>query len=479
MRRARPWTLVAAVVFVVVWGLTTHGKYSSTGDEPHYLIVAESLVSDGDLDLANNYAHDDGRLFGHAGLVNDGHARPNAAGRLESVHDIGLAVALAPPYLVAKHLSALVPDDVLRRFRMTHGLFTYSLLSLLMAALTAFSCGLLVHVAEALTSDHNVATLMVLTVALAPPVLSHAFLIFPEVPAFAVTCGVLYVAYATGRARFIDLWLTCAALGLLPWFHRKYSLFVIGLLVTIACAQAQTVRTLSKGRLALLAASFAAPIVLLYLWTWHEWGNLAGPQMIESTRLSLSTLPGGAVGLWADREYGVLSLSPVYFLVPAALILAGVDLWPLLMPAVLLFVPMASFSEWWGGFCPAGRYLVPIMPIVAVGLSAGAVKARGFRYAWLVLALPQIVIAAIVWQHPRWLWPQNTGTNEALQRLGAFGRFYQGLLPSVRTEGGALISNAHLLSGLAVMGVLTWLALRARESAVVRGDQATLSRAVR
>ena len=126
MRRARPWTLVAAVVFVVVWGLTTHGKYSSTGDEPHYLIVAESLVSDGDLDLANNYAHDDGRLFGHAGLVNDGHARPNAAGRLESVHDIGLAVALAPPYLVAKHLSALVPDDVLRRFRMTHGLFTYS-----------------------------------------------------------------------------------------------------------------------------------------------------------------------------------------------------------------------------------------------------------------------------------------------------------------------------------------------------------------
>src|SRR5207244_11647611 len=59
--------------FLIVWGLTTHGKYSASGDEPHYLIVAESLAADGDLDLSNNYAEDDGRLFGHAGLMNDGH----------------------------------------------------------------------------------------------------------------------------------------------------------------------------------------------------------------------------------------------------------------------------------------------------------------------------------------------------------------------------------------------------------------------
>jgi hypothetical protein len=44
--------LVPVAFFVVVWTLTTHGKFSNSGDEPHYLMVAESLVSDGDLDIA-------------------------------------------------------------------------------------------------------------------------------------------------------------------------------------------------------------------------------------------------------------------------------------------------------------------------------------------------------------------------------------------------------------------------------------------
>ena len=31
-------------------------------------MIAQSIVADHDLDLANNYAHDDGRLFGHEHL---------------------------------------------------------------------------------------------------------------------------------------------------------------------------------------------------------------------------------------------------------------------------------------------------------------------------------------------------------------------------------------------------------------------------
>ena len=31
------------VVFLVVWGLMTHGTYAGSGDEPHYLIVAQSI----------------------------------------------------------------------------------------------------------------------------------------------------------------------------------------------------------------------------------------------------------------------------------------------------------------------------------------------------------------------------------------------------------------------------------------------------
>ena len=66
---------VALVLFLFAWTLTMHGKYSASGDEPHYLMMAQSIIADHDLDLANNYANDDGRLFGHDHLEIDGHAR--------------------------------------------------------------------------------------------------------------------------------------------------------------------------------------------------------------------------------------------------------------------------------------------------------------------------------------------------------------------------------------------------------------------
>ena len=70
-----------AIIFLVCWTLTTHGKYSASGDEPHYLMVCQSLWADRDLDLSNNYQNNDGRLFGAAGLLMEQHARPNRAGR--------------------------------------------------------------------------------------------------------------------------------------------------------------------------------------------------------------------------------------------------------------------------------------------------------------------------------------------------------------------------------------------------------------
>ena len=68
LRRGRSG-LTAALVFIVIWGMTTHGKYSVTGDEPHYLIVSESLWSDGDFDLRDEYRSGISGVFGHDDLA--------------------------------------------------------------------------------------------------------------------------------------------------------------------------------------------------------------------------------------------------------------------------------------------------------------------------------------------------------------------------------------------------------------------------
>src|SRR5262245_2581911 len=107
VRLSRPSALVGLTTFLFIWTLTTHGKYSASGDEPHYLMITESLVTDGDLDLANNYAQNDGRLFGHDGLEVGPHAGIDRSGRVESVHDIGLPVLLTLPYAIARSIARL------------------------------------------------------------------------------------------------------------------------------------------------------------------------------------------------------------------------------------------------------------------------------------------------------------------------------------------------------------------------------------
>src|SRR4030095_4156419 len=90
----RPALVAGLTMFVVVWTLTTHGKYSADGDEPHYLMVTRSLWADHDIDLATTSPADEGRLFGHDQLEAGAHARMDRRQRLSTVHDLGVSIAL-------------------------------------------------------------------------------------------------------------------------------------------------------------------------------------------------------------------------------------------------------------------------------------------------------------------------------------------------------------------------------------------------
>ena len=176
--RPRLWP-VPVVVFLVIWGLTTHGKFSLTGDEPHYLLMAESLRVDGDLDLANDYAPAAAGDARREPPPLDRHARLDRSGAFRSVHEPGLAVLLLPVHVVASWLTAALPPARLAAFRMTPVLFAYALVSLFMLAVTCLGLGLLVAtLARHVPPGHARAATWL--VALSPPVLAHAFLVFPE-----------------------------------------------------------------------------------------------------------------------------------------------------------------------------------------------------------------------------------------------------------------------------------------------------------
>ncbi|MGQ0520634.1 MAG: hypothetical protein ACT4PX_05720, partial [Actinomycetota bacterium] len=81
-------------------GMRAADTGSVTGDEPFYLLTTQSLASDGDLDLRDEYAGGEEREFW------DGRNRlwrqmePAADGRLLSPHDPGLSLLVLPAYAV-------------------------------------------------------------------------------------------------------------------------------------------------------------------------------------------------------------------------------------------------------------------------------------------------------------------------------------------------------------------------------------------
>jgi len=189
-----------------------------------------------------------------------------------------------------------------------------------------------------------------------------------------------------------------------------------------------------------------------------------GPQLADALPFSRHAFGDGIAGLWLDRQSGLLAYAPLYWIVPVSWAMTWRRTWPFLVPALLLYVPMASFVEWWGGFSPAARYLVPIVPLCAVPMAL-ALRSTILKIAMVFLALAQLAIDAVVWQHPRALWPQDSGGNPALELLGTAGRAYERLLPAIRVDG---LTTHAIAIVIVLIGLVVVAAMFSRSEEEVR-----------
>ena len=426
-------------MIVFAWSLTTHGKFSVSGDEPHYLMIAESIRSDGDVDLRNNYAQNDGRLFGHENLPTELHALPARNGELRSIHAPGIAVFVLPVYSIGQLIAGMIPEEQLSRFRISRGLFVASVIGVFLIAVTALGLALLT-IGLATIVDRRTAVLMAVAVGVSPPVVSHSFLIFPEVFALFVTCCVVwFTAKAPGHRDQVHLMWLLLLVGTLPWFHQKYLLYTFGLLFVIGLRRRDMWTQLSVlARLTALVL-FAAPQLALLNWLQQEWGSFGGALTIgvlteQRLPLTLEQFTSGAAGLLVDRRSGLAAFTPLFWIVPAAIVLTFRRTWDLLVPFLLVYVPAAAFViGWWAGFSPAARYLVPTIPLLTIPV-AYALQHDIVRKVTAVLVVCQLVVDGLVWQNPRWLWP-STEHNRVLAALSWPGQIYEALLAPVRNEG--------------------------------------------
>jgi hypothetical protein len=450
-------------VTLVLWGLVTHGKYSVSGDEPHYLMVSRSLWLDGDLDLANNYAHGD--AFGEGTLEAGPHARYTSSGLLYSVHDIGLPVVLTPLYAVTTSLSTLPPPRLLQRLKLTPGLLAYSLISLFLIVVSAASATLVRSSLLAVGVTPVSASALVLVAWLSVPVLANSFVVFPEVPMLLVcSLAVRLWATQTGRALFSQWMVVGVALGLSPWLHRKFIVLVACVALILVAKHWPALRTWPARQLAGVAAALSIPSLLLVWWTWLAWGSAGGPLMAGGPPFEWDAFKAGVLGLLLDRENGLLVWAPAYALLPAAVAGASTQARWWLLPTLVLYILSSAHGQWWAGFSPVGRFLLPIVPMVVfvAGTSRPGELVKGCFYLLLV---PQAIITAYAWQHTRSLWPQGDGVNRVL--AGLFGSGADAVLPSLRAESPDF--GRALLLGSIVVCANTLVVIGDRRRAAKRG----------
>jgi hypothetical protein len=332
-------------VIALVYGLAAarvQAQVGPEGDEPHYLMVADSLLRDHDLALERDYAEGRYRSF-HPATLSPHYRVRGRGGEIYSLHAVGLSLILLPAYALASYPGA----------------------SFLMALVAVW----LAHELRALlrASIGEGAEGPAWIIALSPPLVHYAGLIFTEVPAALIVAVALRHGRAPASLRTSVL--AGAALAFLPWLNVRYAVLTAVLLAFVIAA-----RPPARVALAWAAPSIASAVALA-VYHFRLYGFL-DPRRVYGRRpeLALAGLGTGVPGLLFDQEFGLLVYAPVFVLAVPGLVL----LWrrsprlALVVVALVLAVGMVAgaWPMWRGGFNPPARFLVPVVPALALALAA-------------------------------------------------------------------------------------------------------------
>lgn len=354
--RPTPLALLLFAGFLALYGGLLHREdriRMLVGDEPHYLLMMESLRTYGTADLSEILQSDAPLPRGVRKVRphTSGQSRP---GTRYEVHNVGPAILMIPGFTLFGYRGAI-------------GTF-----ALIGAAVVAQMFLLSWEV-----TGRRLASLTAAALAgLSAPFFFYFRYIYPELP--AALC-VIYAVRVLRRDRpgIGSLLLAGAGAAALPWLHVKF------LILTLLLAVYAVLGHRGNWRRWLAYAAPHLPSALWLMWFLHHaYGSWLPTAQYGDTQAPISRfLLRGAPGLLFDRDHGLLPFAPLYFLALPGLIRLfrerrsyAVLALALSLPALSVF---ASHWMWWGGPCPPARFIVPLVPLFVPAVAAAFATAAG------------------------------------------------------------------------------------------------------
>lgn len=370
--------LLLCLVYTFSEGIRATRGASITGDEPFYLLTTQSLISDRDLDLRNQYADRSYRsFFDHTDELWL-QSVPTPDGRLLSPHNPGLSVLVIPGFLLG-------------------GLVGVQVQLLLIAAGTM---ALAFVLADRLVGRRAVCWAAALGVGLTATAFIYSTEVYPEFPAALALVLALLITTTRDRPSRTHALCLVAALTALCWLGVKYA--PLALLVSGYFLY----RSDRNGRIALLSAGGVS--AALFVWFhMRVFGGLTpyGVNVVYANWDTVRILEGHVGfgeriyrlwGLFIDRRFGIARWAPLLLavvpgLVPLAL---GKTAHRLVMGLVLIQLTIAAFVAttmmgWWF----PGRTMLTVLPLAVVPLAMLA--ARAPVWGKIALALLGVYTLAI------------------------------------------------------------------------------------
>ncbi len=359
-----------------------------SGDEPHYLVIAQSLWRDGDLRIENNHARGDYREYFARDLAPH-YVTRGTDQQIYSIHPIGLGVVLAPVYAFGGYVATVA-------------------VQLLMAAM---AITLAWWWSARRTGSSSAATWAWAAIALSTPWVINAFTIYPEIGgALLGMAAFVSVTSWPRRGTHIAPWLVAGvSVALLPWFSTKYAPMSAALLV-VALARAwfddeEAHATPWRASLALVVP-YAVSLAGWFLFFNVIWGTFSPSAPYGSdNQTNPIHLRTGAPGLLFDQEYGLLAFTPGVIFAFTGLI----GMWregralrrqalEILVVAGALFATVGAFRIWWGGSAGPGRPVIAALALMALPMAWTFAHARTAlqRAGHRLLVMAGIVVAVTV-----------------------------------------------------------------------------------
>jgi hypothetical protein len=369
--------LVPAVAAAVIFLAAAWGASASIpgGDEPHYLVITQSLLYDRDLAIENNHRRGDYHAY-YAGDLAPDSRRRGRDGQIYSIHAPGVPAIVLPAFAIGGYRAVV----------------------LFLTLIAAAASGLAWWLSWRITRSRAAAWFGWASIVFAAPFALETFTIYPDGPGAAV---VLTGFWALLRAeweqqdssarRWLPWFLHGLALALLPWMHTRFAVLAgtLGGLVLVRIARAP--EPLMKAIAFLSAPAVSAVAWLFYFTVIYGAPDPSAPygQAVES---SFAFLPNGLGGILFDQGFGLFATAPVL-----AVAFAGFGRtrrlaleWTVVAIPYLLAV--TTFAMWWGGWSGPARFLVPLLLPLAIpaAYAWNAFTSRGAR----AVSIAALVVSA-------------------------------------------------------------------------------------